>query len=59
VTWLQDALLPEGAKSTTNVAVFTSVKFTNNTSANGGSAVHLISSSFINQIVATTNFTDW
>lgn len=56
---MQDALVPEGAKSITNIAVFKSVKFTNNTSTNGGSAVHLISSSFINQIVATTNFTDW
>ena len=55
----QDALVPEGAKSVTNVALFTGITFTNNTSANGGSAVHLISSSFINQIVATTNFTDW
>ena len=59
MTLLQDALVPEGAMSITNVAAFTNIKFTNNTSTNGGSAVHLISSSFINQIVATTNFTDW
>ena len=56
---MQDALVPVGAKAITNVAVFRNSNFTNNTSPSGGSAVNLVSSSLVNQVVTTTNFTDW
>ena len=56
---MQDALVPEGTKAITNVAAFTNSNFTRNTSPTGGSAVQLVSSSLVNQVLATTDFTNW
>ena len=56
---MQDNLVPEDSALVVNAASFSNCSFTNNSSPTGGSAISLVSNLRVDQIVATSNFTDW
>ena len=55
----KDNLVPEETVIVTNTVSCTNCTFNNNSSPTGGSAVNLVSSLAVDQVVVTANFSNW
>ena len=51
--------MPEETLIVTNTVSFTNCTFNNNSSPTGGSAVSLVSSLAVDQVLVTANFSNW